>query len=74
MRIVTESQPVAKPNYVHLAYISAEAPAKFLLSAGIILGIVILIRGALSAWRRRPTKKGESKPAVPDQPSRRDRA
>ena len=53
MRIVAESQPVLKSSYVHLAYVSAEPAATFLLSVGILLGITILIKAALSTWRSR---------------------
>ena len=65
MRVVAESQPVLKPGYVHLAYVSAENTATLLLSAGIVLGIIILLRAALSAWHTRARKKDDGKSASP---------
>jgi hypothetical protein len=67
MKVVTASQPVSKPSYIHLAYVSAETAATFLLSAGVVLGLVILFKGAVSVWRNRTTKKRNLKTSIPPQ-------
>ncbi len=64
MRIVAESQAVGRPSYVHLAYVSAETAVTFFLGAaiilGLVLGLVILVRGAFSAWQNRKAKLSKS--------------
>ncbi len=67
MEILTESQPVAHPNYVHLAYTSAEMPATVLLSVGVLLGFVILLKAAWTAFKQR-LKKRAGQVATASQP------
>jgi hypothetical protein len=73
MRILIESQPVSKPTYVHLAYVSTETTAPFLLGAAIILGIVILVQGAYSVWQNWKAKPSKSKTADLPQTAKNDK-
>ena len=66
MSIVSESQAAASPSYIHLAYVSAETAATCLLSAGIILGLVILARTALETCRSRAARRRASEASRPN--------
>jgi uncharacterized membrane protein YebE (DUF533 family) len=70
MTIVTESQPVAKPTYIHLAYLSSGGgPSEGgALGIGILLGLILLAYAVLSAWHNGKAKQDQPNPPAPAQP------